>query len=254
MVANSRRKLERLQLGVNRKSTVTWWIGCWVVRIHTTVRKQVKGPKGPALPRRTRRGQRGGSKMSASRSAALLPTPALPSKTRSSRKVNHVGRKFLWAVKAANRLAARRPVRQLMEKVPEDYGYLSRRQAADCVRDLGVGETERWERFRRSWHLYSYKCRHVGAPVEGQSPLHFLCLRAPHVGGLDLLSLLRDAGLRPRTPEPPRLRTQVCRSCGYVGPSGSHGFGVECAARRRAEGVVRKSDFGPKSGPYRGPH
>jgi len=262
MVANGNRKLKRQQLGVDRKGTATRWMGSLTVRVEVSRAKAGEGAERSfRSQRKTRRGQRGGfwrtvlltkdvARMVVSAVRCAAPTtPSAPAeKTRSSRFVNHRGRKFLWAVKAANRLAARQVVQRLIQKLPEDLGYLSRSRAREVVRDLGVGETDRWEMYRRWWHVYSYKCRHIGAPVEGQSPLHFLGLRAPHVGGWDLLSLLREANLRPRSPSPLRLHVQACRSCGYLGPSGSHDFGAGCAARRRAERVAASTRRGGREG------
>lgn len=266
-----RRRIRRLQLGANRKSTAVRWIGSWTVGVQVPCEGGQRGRKVLPKPRKTRRGQRGGASglarlavtkevarllVSAVRNAAPRHTSALDEKTRSSRVVNHKGRKFLWAVKAANRIAARNPAPQLMKEVPSDFGHLSRSQARATVKRLGVGETNRWELFSRRWHLYSYKCRHMGAPTEGSNPLHFLCLRAPHVGGLDLMDLLDLSGLRPADPlPPPRLVNAVCRSCGYVGPSGTHadedcrrgastvGRVAPPTRRRGWKGVRRPEDF-----------
>jgi hypothetical protein len=257
-----RRRVLRLQLGVNRKSTAVRWMGSLTVGVEFPSGKRTKGPKGPSSSqRKTRRGQRGSGNgflscfidreasrllVSAVRSAAPNTTPAPQGKPRTSRVVNHSGRKFLWAVKAANRIAARKPVLQLMEKVPGDFGHLSRAEASAAVRELGVGDSSRWVKFSRWWHLYSYKCRHLGVPTEGSNPLHFLCLRAPHVGGLDLLELIQH--LRPPSPPP---RHTVCRSCGNVGPPGTHVTFSECVRLQREERATRENYFGLGKGARR---
>jgi hypothetical protein len=215
MAASRRRKLLRLQLGVNRKSTVTRWMNSWTVGVQLSKMKASERAERSLLTRKTRRGQRGGASgdsrlwvtrsvanllVSAVRNAAPGRTPALAEKVPSARKVNHSGRKHLWAVQAGNRLAARRPVQQLIEKVPDHYGYLSRSQARKMVRDMGIGES-RFSRFRDWWHLYSYKCRHIGARSEGRDPMSFLAGRRPRVGAEDLFDFLSKSDL-PRASRP----------------------------------------------------
>jgi len=264
MVATARRRMFRLQLGVDRKSTASWWMGSLTVRVGIVRVKAGEGAeKSFRSQRKTRRGLRGGATglarlrvtrevahllVSAIRTAAPVTSTAPEGETRSSRVVNHKGRKFLWAVKAANRIAARKPTKQLIEVVPSDLGRLSRSQAREAVRALGVGDSVRWARFARSWHLYSYKCRHVGVPTEGQSPLHFLGLRAPQTGGEDLMELAFLSGLRPRavTPPPPP-RHVVCRSCGYIGLFGTHDVAACVEAR-----ILRERAEGEKNRPRRG--
>jgi len=247
MGSSGRRKLRRLQLGACKKLTVTWWIGGWTVGVHLSRAKAGKrAEKSNLSPRKTRRGQRAGASrlgrflrdthvdreaakllVSAVRYAAPLSPVRPPSeKTTSSRVVNHSGRKHLWAVKAGNRLAARRPVQQLVRKIDPDWGYLSRTRARQAVEALNLdGPT--WRRFSDWWHVYSYKCRWIGAVEsrEGRDPISFLAGRNVAVGANDLFSLLgelRGLGQLP-PPEPlprgPRVvdTLQVCEVCGFVG-------------------------------------
>jgi len=204
----------RLQLGVNRKSTAVRWIGGQTVGVCLSrMKADERAERSKPSRGKGRRGQRGGTSrlgrflrdthvdkevanllVSAVRSAAPSSTPALVSKPISSRKANHIGRVHIWAVKAGNRLAARRPVQQLIKKVPDDFGYLSRRQAKEMAENLGIG-TPSWARFRDWWHCYSYRCRYLGARPEGKDPLSFLAGRRPVVGANDLLDFLSKSDL-----------------------------------------------------------
>jgi hypothetical protein len=186
--------------------------------------KADKGAETVLPPRKTRRGQRGGASglariwldreasrlvVSAVRSAAPTDaTPALKEKPQSARRVNHQGRKHLWAVRASNRLAARKPVAELIKEMPWDFGHMSRSEAKRFANVLGVG-SDRWNRFRDWWHEYSYKCRHIGCRPEGRDPLHFLALRSPKAGVQDLEDLVFFNLPRPG---PPRIR--FCRATG----------------------------------------
>lgn len=181
--------------------------------------KADKGAERSFLPRKTRRGQRGGGQIyvdrdvarllvSAVRNAAPRPPPALNEKPQNSRRVNHQGRKHLWAVKASNRLAARKPVAELIREMPWDFGHMSRSEAKRFVNVLALG-SDRWNRFSEWWHVYSYKCRHIGTRPEGQNPLHFLALRSPRAGVADLEDLVF---FNLRRPEPARPR--FCRAIG----------------------------------------
>jgi len=105
------RRRRRLQLAVNRKSTVSWWIGCATVRVVIRVaptRRQEKGPKGPSVRRRLR-GQRKGrvrSRVRHTRSSAHFPplkvTPP-PDSYVSRRALRIGGRPLIWAQMAASR-------------------------------------------------------------------------------------------------------------------------------------------------------
>lgn len=62
MPSSTRRRIFRLQLGVNRKSTVTRWIGCLVVRITCNRAKASEGAEKSCRVRRKSRGQRRGKR------------------------------------------------------------------------------------------------------------------------------------------------------------------------------------------------
>lgn len=203
----------RQLLGADKKVTTFRWMGGVTVGVMLTKRKRETGPKGPCVTRKTRRGQRGGRSVSAVRNAAPSRPSARAGKPQSSRFVNHSGRKHIWSAKAANRLAARKDVKQLIEKLPSDFGHLDRVVSRSVVHRLGVGRpVGPWARFKASWHVYSYKCRHMGAHAEGDNPLHFLALRSPRAGLADLEELL---GRLPK-PDPYKCIDNHCESCGSV--------------------------------------
>jgi len=202
----------RLQLGVNRKSTVVRWMNSLAVRVELSKMKANEGAEKSFLTRKTRRGQRAGASglarlrvdrgaakllVSAIRNAAPKQSSAPGEKTVSSRKVNHMGRKHIWALKAGNRLASRRLVQQLVKKIPDRWGYLSRSEAKRAVNDLDIPPF--W-RFRDWWHVYSYRCRYIGARPEGKDPYSFLAGQNPRVGGWDLDDFLSRSDL-PRSYE-----------------------------------------------------
>jgi len=231
MATSRRRRYRRLQLGENRKSTAIRWIGGLTVGVNFPRVKADEGAEKSFLTRKTRRGQRGGISglgrlfldreaarllVSAVRSAAPRSAPALDEKIPSPRKVNHMGRKHIWAEVAANRLARRKPVQQLIKKVPDDWGYMSRSAARRAVADLGVG-TPSWERYRDWWHLYSYKCRHMGARPRGKDPMSFLAGENPKVGAADLMDFLSRSDLPRAASPPPVRRPRVCMRPNHVG-------------------------------------
>ena len=80
----------------------------FVDRISLEARFPVRACDGAEKSCRTRRRKRGlrkGKDRSRGRHPRCIsPGPANVSKSQSSRKVNHIGRKFIWAVKASNRL------------------------------------------------------------------------------------------------------------------------------------------------------
>jgi len=69
--------------------------------------ESVKRAEKSRLTRRRKRGLRKGKRRSREcHSRRTVSCPANSSKSPSSRKVNHIGRKFIWAVKASNTLRA----------------------------------------------------------------------------------------------------------------------------------------------------
>lgn len=236
MASSRRRRCRRLQLGANRKSTAFRWIGGWTVRVHFSREKaEERAEKSKPSRGKTRRGLRGGAcglerilvdresaklLVSAVRNAAPGTSPALAEKKTSSRVVNHQGRKHLWAVMAGNRIASQASTKRLVKRIPDDFGYLSRSRAKKAVEGLGM-DSEQWKRFARSWHVYSYKCRYMGAVASraGKDPLSFLTGLQPKVGANDLLDFLSRSDL-PRPEPPPVGRSVVANlvvcSCGTI--------------------------------------
>jgi len=262
MGSSRSRKLFRLSSGVNRKLTTTRWIGGLTGRVNFPREKaSVKAERSVRSTRKTRRGQRGGRK-SASAVCHAAPSSPRPSsrKTQSVRVLNHSGRKFWWAERAANRLAARKPVLQLIKEMPWDFGHMSKGQARGLSQALDIGSA-RWVQYTRWWHLLSYRCRFVGVPSPSSDPLHFLALRSPRAGGADLEELLLFSGLRPDPPPDPFLRRRFCSTCGcefsgyayshwhcrrceYVGDSNAHSeeicWQIQCLKSALVQGATSK--------------
>jgi len=107
MPSSRRRKVRRHLLGASKKAIGLWWIGRVTVRVMYPSRgkkstrcvreKAQYGAEKSSLTKESPRGLR-----EASVKARL---PATEDKSLSSRVVNHSGRKFIWARKAANDLA-----------------------------------------------------------------------------------------------------------------------------------------------------
>jgi hypothetical protein len=116
MGSSTRRKVRRYLLGATPKATRLWWIGQVTVRVMVPefaptsrpVRAKAQhGAERSRLDRRRKRGLRKGKSRSRVRQTRRSSPARQPlSKPLSSRKVNHVGRKFIWARKACNALAA----------------------------------------------------------------------------------------------------------------------------------------------------
>jgi len=116
MGSSLRRQARRLHLGANPKASAVRWWGQWIVRIQVCTRltstrhvlqstSRERAEKSCRTRRRLRglrKGKRRSRVCQTRRSArpARQPQPT----SISSRKVNHQGRKFLWAVMALNRL------------------------------------------------------------------------------------------------------------------------------------------------------
>lgn len=113
MPSSKRRKIFRLQLGVNRKSTATRWMGEWTVGVLTkrywkTFRAQLKAGKGAERScqdgvvqvhraRRSSRGQRRGKRRARGCHPREPPPSARRSKEPSVRKIDRHLRAVDWA-------------------------------------------------------------------------------------------------------------------------------------------------------------
>jgi len=97
MGASNRRRIYRLQLGVNRKLTVTRWIGSATVGVVNTTSSRLKASEGAekSCHRRRKRGQRRGKRRSRGcHPRRSVPLPAQPSKQPTSRTINRMLRAY----------------------------------------------------------------------------------------------------------------------------------------------------------------
>lgn len=109
MVSSSRRKLRRYLLGATQKAVRMWWIGQITVRVMsvsrvtTTRTVRVKAHCEAEKSRQIRRRKRG-LRINRDRGNAdpIIRQP-LP-KSSNARVINHIGRKFIWAVRSSNDL------------------------------------------------------------------------------------------------------------------------------------------------------
>jgi hypothetical protein len=84
--------LYRLHTGVNRKSCVTWWIGCATVRVvilGSNYSKASEGAEKSCQKRRSRRGQRKGKRRSRGCHPRSPPLPTRTVKRASDRSFDH---------------------------------------------------------------------------------------------------------------------------------------------------------------------
>jgi hypothetical protein len=224
-MSHSRRAL-RLQLGVNRKSTATRWMNGWVVGIQLSKMKAGEGAeKSFRSPhRRSRRGQRRGKRRARGgkpRCPALRPAKA---KTPSPRVVNHRGRKFIWAQVTSSKLA-RLPVFERLEAKAEPYfggaKWLDRR----------LSDSSEWRQFGKVYSPFRRRAKAMGlsSPVVEMDLWTFVQVWSSSSRSLE--GMIDDLWFHLGAPSVtgdapgPALQRQVCRSCGYVGPSDSHSFG-----------------------------
>jgi len=103
MPSSRRRKVRRYLLGASKKAIELWWIGRVTVRVMY-----------PSRSKKSTRCVREKAQYGAEKSSVITEIPrglrerkqpATEEKPLSSRKINHSGRKFIWARKAANDLA-----------------------------------------------------------------------------------------------------------------------------------------------------
>lgn len=101
MASSHRRKVRRYLLGATQKATRLWWIGQVTVRVMDVSRRKSTRPvREKAQHGAEKSFPYTGKKVDGLRN----PVPANQPKAQSSRKVNHIGRKFIWAVVASNSL------------------------------------------------------------------------------------------------------------------------------------------------------
>lgn len=176
--ASTRRRIQRLQLSVNRKSTATRWMNAWTVGVCVSKMKAGKGAEKSCRSRRSRRGQRLG-KVRARGGKPRSTTPTGPPRQSGyERRINHQGRKYLWAVQAANRLASTRAGSRLITNFSREGPEWLRREEGQV--------TYQW--FCRSWHGIARHAREVGVHpmccVES-TPKKFVAVRGCWRGDVD---------------------------------------------------------------------
>jgi len=125
MGSSHRRKLRRYLLGATQKATRVWWIGQVTVRVmdvsrwYTTrpVREKAHyGAERSSLIKKSNGGLRG---------TGSVPRQTVD-KSQSSRLINHMGRKHIWAQKALK--ALRVSAERVNKKFPTHFDEMSDRQ------------------------------------------------------------------------------------------------------------------------------
>lgn len=272
------RRVLRLLRGVTRKFGDIRWTKHLPVGGRCSRMKADKGAER-SLPShgKTRRGLRAGKTVSAIGTAAPVRTAPL-GKNESSRVVNHKGRKYLWAVKAANRLASSGPATRLLQALPDESGNFKRFQSEVLRvnkerRERNPSRLPLWSQYRQQWVKIAHHAQACGIPpiaAVDVGPWKFLKVRSPKFGAADLLELAFF--VRPDPPRPPewgeervgnafvlaerdfrgfiaeaqgRVRGRVCRLCGEYGH-----FGSECLAvlpNRGRRGGGRRPTRGRRS-------
>jgi len=181
--------------------------------------------------------------------AASAPVGPAPPKVASSRVLNHKLRVNLWAAKAGNRLAARKPASRLIENFPKAEIFAGREESEEawntfCSLLIGSASPSSREKVRlslrsflQSWARIAVRAERLGIhPMMAvyRGPVKFLMVRSPGVGGWDelLAGLERDrferrvqtgrvvGGTSPRG-TPPRVRRRRERGLMFV-PHGTH--------------------------------
>jgi len=266
------RPIHRDKIGVALK-----WMGGWIVEVPLPQMKlEMKGGKPPGVPRR--RGCRGrrsgasrrtsGSTRVSNRGARLISS--LPGKrvaphpqNSHERKVNHSGRKFLWAVRAANRLILQKSAQRLLNSLPhsviDDLGLI---RFQDRLFPFDHSCLCAWRKYVACWSGLARRSRAIGIPDSagcGRSPGNLLAVNAP-VGLGSLLDHLRPPPVvvsartgvavvvqevRPHGLLHVRARggsNVLCRHCGSMVPQGNlldHADGA-CRRRRRGKKTPRR--------------
>jgi len=239
MPSSRNRKAKRLQLGVNRKLTVTRWTNGMTgrvvlsrinprgfasecdnngkmlplggielaggnVRPASTTRslegeKASEGAERSCRPRRRLRGLRKGKRRS--RGGKPRRTPSLPApeaKRGHERRVNHSGRKFIWAARAGNRLANLKAARRFIDalpRIPQEVQNLLSRESFHREVIRASSSVKAYAGFKKSWRGVKRRADAMGIPAVAAvhtSPWRFLSVRSS-VGDWELLL----AALRP---------------------------------------------------------
>lgn len=275
MVSSISRKLRRYLLGATQKATRMWWIGQVTVRVmvvsrgNTTRPVREKAHHGAEKSRLTRRRKRGlRLSRGVDRVSADPPSNRQPlSKSQSSRKVNHMGRKHIWAQKASSNL--RRDCEKY-NKYPR--GELSNPILQRTRLRCKMHCIAKWQRYRDnavSAGIPLVTCFHntfvdflltetsrapPEAPMWGNawdSLLAALPRRAPSPPGVYAFS---EPVMAPRVKrhtrggkEFTRQSNRACRKCGYFGP-GPHAWNSCGPGLGRNSGVPTRRGRGKRRG------
>jgi hypothetical protein len=246
MVSSIRRRERRYLLGATQKATGVRWIGRVTVRVMDVSRVKTSRPvrekayHGAEKSRLTRRRKRGLRRGRVDRVSLIPEPPATSSNSRHARKVNHSGRKFLWAMRASNGL--RKDCERLNKFPRGPLPENSTRQRARLQCKLHC---------RAKWTRLHLQAEAAGIPPVAAFHASFWkyllveTSRGDPVAGWDMLlaglprgrSPARSVSFRSRTPvmSPVRRRldragrvvttfeNRACRMCGYFG-SGPHAW------------------------------
>jgi len=251
MPTSIRRRDRRLLLGANRKSRAVWWIGCRVVEIRVSACNRVKAHKGAEKschPRRSRKGQRCGKRGSREGKSRSSPPAARTDKNVSARRVNHSGRKFLWAVRTAPRIFARTDMQSLELAARPYFG------GAKWL-DKRLTGTPLWRHCRNVLSGFRARAKALGIPPPAAFEVDLWTFIQVHsrFGG-DMMSLLEHAELGPFSPDnEPKPVNQfirrggrhlaICRLCGKT-----HDYNERCAKTPTNRLVVGRKKTLPMRG------
>jgi len=154
MVTSRRRRFCRLQLGVSRKSTATWWIGQLTVRVRLGIQRSVpsdreKAGKGAERSCRIRR-KRGGHRGKRCRSRGGKPCRSVELRTPTSKGVRNERRQLRersWQLKRADHLE------KMIRSHNLSFGRTNKGRAFQEAR------YNNWGRIAHAYYRFSYHSR-----------------------------------------------------------------------------------------------
>jgi len=156
--------------------------------------KAREGAERSCRPRRRRRGLRRGKRRSRGGKPRRTPVPSSAPKVKTGheRRVNHSGRKFIWAVRAGNRLARLKTARRLIEnlpRIPQEVQNLISKESFHREVVRASVSVKAYAGFKRSWRGVKRRADALGIPPVAAvhtSPWKFLAVRSS-VGDWELL-------------------------------------------------------------------
>jgi hypothetical protein len=249
MGASLRRRMYRQYTGVTKRACAIRWTTGESRRDSPSSMKADDGAERSfSVQRKCRRGNR--SRVAARAGKARPPlSGSVPDRQKpsSSRRYNHqYGRTYLWAVKAANRLAGLKSAQRLMENLPSfdssggrvPKSWLAKRGHQPPL-EPWLGQW--WIEYEARWHAYARRARFFGIPPTAaveETPMKFLHVRAPpQREDVDSFLALLATRLPAPTIVPPSAPAamrdpvvfggRMCRHCGG-GPFVDHPSGGRC--------------------------